>query len=246
MKSYVRFLLFVLPLFFISNISTAQKSFDLTGTWEGTIYVAEIDIEMDITLVLEEKDGIVTGKISDDWEYINCDIIDPKLDKNILTFKADVESSGSDHQMAFKMTISGDKMKGQWESRGRSFGEWDAVKKDKKEMKKYKMRDIVGTWKGPAAFKISPHNKRILSMVLEEKGGKLTGTLSDPQGTEYSQIKVKKFENDNLEMEVTFPRNNVDCIMTMNMKIKDAANMKGKFSIPDMGVTGIWKAEKQK
>jgi hypothetical protein len=245
MKSLKTTLMTAAFLILLPNIVLSQEKLSLPGIWEGTVYMAGIDIEMVLALELAQKNESISGKMTDDWGFINCAITEPELETNILTFKVMVETSNDDHQMAFRMTIKGNKMEGQWESLG-SYGECSMVKQNNEMNKKvFKIKDITGVWKGPAAFKITPGTKRILTMVLEEKNGKLSGTLSDPRGTKYSPLKVKKFINNSLDLEVTFPRNNKECLMEINFTIKDISNMKAKFSIPDMGVTGIWKAVKQ-
>lgn len=72
----------LLFLFLVANPSFAEENIELTGTWEGIIYLSEFDIDMEITLVLEEKNGMVTGRVTDDWGYLDCDITDPVLKKN--------------------------------------------------------------------------------------------------------------------------------------------------------------------
>lgn len=97
-----------LLLFFtlFPNPAGAQEKINLTGIWEGTIYIADIDIDMELTLVLTERNGTISGRITDDWGYINCDITEPNRENNVLTFKALVETPSDDHQMSFKMIIN--------------------------------------------------------------------------------------------------------------------------------------------
>ena len=167
-------------LLLIFPASAAQEKIGLTGIWEGVIYIVDKDIEMELTLVLTEKDGTLSGKITDDWGFLNCDIKEPKRENNVLTFKALVETSSDDHQMSFQMKISNTKMEGQWESLG-SFGSRSALRKNEdyeKNKKGFEIKDITGIWEGPAAFKSSSGSKRILTLVLEEKDGTLSGTFS--------------------------------------------------------------------
>jgi hypothetical protein len=239
----------ILLLFFTSvpNPVGSQEKINLTGIWEGTIYIADIDIDMELTLVLTERDGTISGRITDDWGYINCDITDPNRENNVLTFNALVETSSNDHQMSFKMIISKAKMEGQWESRG-SFGTWTAQKKnedDEKNRLGFEIKDIIGTWEGPAAFKSSPGSKRILTLVLEEKDGALSGTFSDEGGTKYTQVVIANFHKTNLILDIFFQSGGRAFKMNANMTLKDASHMKGKFEIPEMKREGIWKAEKK-
>ncbi|MBN1271466.1 MAG: hypothetical protein JXB26_04275 [Candidatus Aminicenantes bacterium] len=237
----------LLLVFLTANPCLSEENINVTGTWEGTITLSGLDINMEIVLELVENNGAVTGHISDDWGYLNCDITDPVLKDNILTFKAMVESSQSDHQMAFRMTVAGDKMTGQWESLG-SFGEWSLVRKDESEEKSrtaLKIEDIQGVWAGPAAYKSNPGSKNILTLALEEKKGKLFGTFSDQMDTNYLPVLVKSFRENNLVLEIKFVWKDETYTMDMDINIKDRTHMRGKFRIEKMGRTGIWTAEKK-
>lgn len=247
MEKILSKILFLILSTLVSISFVSQEKINLTGTWEGTIYIAGIDIEMELTLVLTEREGIISGRITDDWGYINCDITEPKRENDVLTFKALVETSSDDHQMSFKMIISKAKMEGQWESLG-SFGSWTAQRKnedDEKNKKGFKIKDITGIWEGPAAFKSSPGSKRILTLVLEEKDGTLSGTFSDEAGTKYTQVAITNFHKNNLILDISFQSGDREFKMSANMTLKDASLMKGKFQIPEMKREGIWKAEKK-
>lgn len=243
----VLLLAMVLMFTLVSIPAFSQENTNLSGTWEGTIYIADIDIEMELTLVLEEKNGTLSGKMTDDWGFINCAIKEPKHENNVLTFKALVETASDDHEMAFRMTAAKTKMEGQWESLG-TYGSWTAVKQnedEEKSTKGFNLKDMVGTWEGPAAFKTSPGSKRILTLVLVEKDEKLHGTFSDEAGTNYTKVEITNFDKDNFIFVVTFQGPGGEYTMDMNMTQKAASLMKGKFKIPKMNREGIWKAEKK-
>jgi hypothetical protein len=234
-------------LFLSAHPCFSAEDIGITGTWEGTIYLSELDIDMEIVLVLAEKSGTVTGHISDDWGYLDCDITDPALEQNILTFKAMVETSQNDHQMVFRMMIAGDKMTGQWESLG-SFGDWSLVKKkegEKKNREKFQIEDIAGVWEGPAAYKRNPGSKNVLTLMLEEKEGKLFATFADQFKTSYERVNIKSFQGNNLFLEIIFSFKNENYVMDMDIDIKDDSHMRGKFKIEKIGRTGIWTAEKK-
>lgn len=244
-RSSVAGLLF---LFLVFQVGFSEDHVDPAGTWEGTIYLAGIDIDMEIALVLTENEGILTGHITDDWGYLDCDITDPVLKDTVLTFKAMVETAQDDHQMAFRMNIAGDKMTGQWESLG-SYGEWTLTRKKDGETGKekiFEIEDILGTWKGPAAYKSDPGSKNNLTLVLEEREGRLAGTFSDQFGTDYAQVHIKKFQDNTLTLEITFLWSGDNIVMDIDAAIKDDSHLRGKFKIDKMGRTGIWTAEKQK
>lgn len=247
MKPFLSASVILAFLFFLVHPCFSAESIGLNGVWEGTIYLSGIDIDMEIVLVLAEENGTVTGHISDDWGYLDCDITDPELKQNILTFKAMAVTSQNDHQMIFRMTLAGDEMTGQWESLG-SFGEWSLVKKkegENKNREEFKKGDIVGVWEGPAAYKRNPGSKNILTLGLEEKKGELFATFSDQFGTNYEKVKVKSFQENNLLLEIIFSFKNEDYVMAMDIDIKDDLHMRGKFTIEKMGRTGIWTAEKK-
>lgn len=220
---------------------------DLTGTWGGLLYVPEIDIDMEITLVLTEKGGVIAGHMTDDWGFLDCDISEVFLKDNIITFKAMVETSRDEHQMAFRMKIAGEEMTGQWESLG-SFGDWTLARisdRTNSPPKSYGEKDILGAWTGPAAYKVNPSSKNILTLKLEEREGELVGTFSDQFGTEYKRVNIKSFQDSRLELEVLFVWQNDLVIMEIEATIKDNAHFRGKFRIEKMGRTGVWTAEKQ-
>ena len=248
MKKSLLTILFFVIFILCPIIVISQEKNDLTGTWEGTIYIAGIDIEMELILVLKEENGILSGKITDDWGYIDCDLIEPKRENNTLTFKALVETSSDEHQMIFEMTITKYEMEGRWESLG-SYGNFSFIKKkegENKTWKELKIEDITGVWKGTAAYKEDPGSKNILTLVLEEKEGNLSGTFSDQFGTHYNQVKIKSFQENNLLLEIAFAFRNDIYVMDIDAVVKDDSHMKGKFRIEKMGRTGIWNAEKQK
>ncbi len=220
---------------------------DLAGTWEGLLYVPEIDIDMEIALVLTEKGGVIAGHMTDDWGFLDCDISEVFLRDNIITFKAMVETSLDEHQMAFRMKIAGDEMTGQWESLG-SFGDWTIARisdRGIRKKKSYGEKDILGVWTGPAAYKVDPGSKNILTLKLVEREGKLVGTFSDQFGTEYKQVNIRSFQDSRLELEVLFVWQNDLAIMKIDATIKNDSQFRGKFRIEKMGRTGVWIAKKQ-
>lgn len=247
MKRYILTSLSLLFVFLAVNSCFAEGNNELTGTWEGVIYLADLDIDMEIVLVVAEKNGTVTGRITDDWGYLDCDIIDPKFEQNILTFKAMVESSQSDHQMVLRMRVAGNGMTGQWESLG-SYGDWSLVKKEEGEKidrKEFKTEDLVGAWEGPAAYKRSPASKNILILVLEEREGELFGSFSDQFKNKYDRVSIKSFQENNLVLEIGFTLDNDSYVMELDIEVKDDSHMRGRFKIEKMGRTGIWTAEKK-
>jgi len=121
----------LMSLALIVSASTmfAQGGINLTGTWEGPTLAEGPDIDLTFTLVLEHKGTAITGKLNDDMGYIDCEITDAKLEKNVLTFNAIANTPDGDIDMAFTMTVSAKKMEGAWEAGDMVQGDWTAEKK---------------------------------------------------------------------------------------------------------------------
>lgn len=104
--------------------------------------------------------------------------------------------------------------------------------------------DLIGTWIGPALMEGQPEN--VLTLVLEKKEGKLTGTLTG----EYGTLNDALLENINVEgniltFETMVAAGGGDLQIAFKITVTGNA-MAGEFDIPDVGMTGTWEAEKQK
>ncbi|UCC39286.1 MAG: hypothetical protein JSV96_16030 [Candidatus Aminicenantes bacterium] len=113
---------------FISPLAPSQAKVDLNGTWEGSTLVEGAGIELVLTLVLEHKADTITGKLNDDQGYIDSEITEVTLENNVLTFNAIANTPDGDIPMSFKMTVTGDKMEGEWEAGG-VYGSWSPERK---------------------------------------------------------------------------------------------------------------------
>ena len=119
-----------LSLLFISTLAFSQEKVDLNGTWEGPIYVEEAGIELGLTLFLEHKDDTITGKLNDTEGYIDCEITEAKLENNLFSFSAvAMTPDGGEIPMSFQMTVTGDKMEGEWDAGGMAYGTWAPERK---------------------------------------------------------------------------------------------------------------------
>lgn len=118
-----------LALIVSASMMFAQGGINLTGTWEGPTLAEGPDIDLTFTLVLEHKGAAITGKLNDDMGYIDCEITDAKLEKNVLTFNAVANTPDGDMDMTFTMTVSAKKMEGTWEAGDMVTGNWTAEKK---------------------------------------------------------------------------------------------------------------------
>lgn len=123
-----------LVLFLISSMAFAQEGNNLTGTWEGATWVAGPEIELVLTLVLVHDKDKITGKINDDAGYINCEITEVKLEKNVFTFNAVANAPDGDVIMTFELKVAGDKIDGQWTTEGGFSGTWTPQRKKAKEV----------------------------------------------------------------------------------------------------------------
>jgi len=113
----------------ISPLAFSQEKVDLNGTWEGPIYVEEAGIELGLTLFLEHKEDTITGKLNDTEGFIDCEIKEAKLENNVFTFSAVAMTPDGEIPMSFKMTVTGDKMEGEWDAGGMAFGTWAPERK---------------------------------------------------------------------------------------------------------------------
>lgn len=129
-KSVALGLAAVLSLFAL--VLEAQKPADLVGTWSGLATLEGLDAPNEITLVLELKEGQLAGTLTDQYGTINqFPISDVVLDKGTLSFASPVVGPGGNQiSIKFKMTLSGDSMKGEIEVPEMSMkGTWEAAKR---------------------------------------------------------------------------------------------------------------------
>jgi len=117
MRKYICFsalVLFVLGL----GAATASQKIDLSGTWVG--FAERMGSQDTVTLVLEKKEGVYTGKITDQMGmFPGVEIRNFVLKDNAVTFQFD---GGTGNEVNFtlkaEMTLSEDTMKGTWKMVG--------------------------------------------------------------------------------------------------------------------------------
>jgi hypothetical protein len=110
----------------------AQKPADLVGTWSGLATLEGLDAPNELTLVLELKEGKLAGTLSDQYGTINdFPISDIVLDKGTLSFASPVVGPGGEQMsIKFKMTLTGDSMKGEIEVPEMGMkGAWESAKR---------------------------------------------------------------------------------------------------------------------
>jgi len=109
----------------------AQKPADLVGTWSGLATLEGLDAPNELTLVLELKEGKLAGSMTDQYGTINgFAISDVVLDGGTLSFTTPVVGPGGGQvSIKYKMTLSGDSMKGEIEIPEMGMkGAWEAAK----------------------------------------------------------------------------------------------------------------------
>jgi len=122
-------MILVLSLLLISSIVFSQERIDLNGTWKGETYVeGGPDIYLMLTLVLEQKDNKIAGRLNDDMGYIDSEITEGELESNVFTFKAVAQSPEGDITTSFKVTVTGDIMEGEWDTEEGYYGSWTATR----------------------------------------------------------------------------------------------------------------------
>ena len=113
----------------------AQKPADLVGTWSGEATLEGQDGPNTLTLVLELKEGKLTGHMTDQYGGVNGEIKDIVLEKSAFNFtapaifKQSMYGQSRQGSILFKMELSGDSMKGEIEIPEMSAkGTWQAAK----------------------------------------------------------------------------------------------------------------------
>ena len=122
-------LVFAASVLLLSGVLPGQGKVDLKGTWEGETNVEGGPVLV-LTLVLEHQNNTITGTLNDDAGYIDSEISEAKLENAVFTFKAVAQAPEGEVVLAFKVTVAGDTMEGDWEAEnGAYFGSWSATRK---------------------------------------------------------------------------------------------------------------------
>ena len=124
-----RWILFVVVILLTGLSLSAQKPADLVGTWGGD---ATLDIEEQanfLTLVLEMKDGELSGHMTGEYGTLNeSSLSEITLEKDAFSFKVMAAGpGGGEVAITFKVKVAGDSMEGSLEipDMGAS-GTWEA------------------------------------------------------------------------------------------------------------------------
>jgi len=235
MKKFMPVVLIFCFLILAFNFTFAQKV-DLNGTWKGSTFANGADVDLTLTLVLEQKINSISGKLKDDLGFINSPITEAKLAENTLTFKSIAQTPDGDVGMTFKLTIKESILDGDWKAEDGVYGSWKAKKVVVKPV------NLTGTWVGPAD---TPDGSDEVTCKLKLEGTKVTGTLNDVFGyfTD-TPIQEGKLVNNKISFKtvVATPEANMNVIMKGTIK---GNKITGYWEIVETGETGNWKATKK-
>jgi hypothetical protein len=115
-KASLTFSLILLVFCAAAAGATAEPA-DLSGTWEGTAEVPDVQDLDKITLVLEKSEGSYSGTITDSVGYANkADLENVEFKENELSFSFQIFNGTSYQTIFVTLTVDGDKMSGSWEN----------------------------------------------------------------------------------------------------------------------------------
>lgn len=114
----------VVSLFVAAAFAAAARAADPTGTWKWTTRSPNGEIET--TLKLETKDGILTGAYSN--QFGDTAISNASLKDDVIAFDVVRDLGGTKYVVKYHGKLEGDTIKGTLEAPGRDGG--DALKLD--------------------------------------------------------------------------------------------------------------------
>jgi hypothetical protein len=109
----------------------AQKPADLAGTWGGEATLDGEGAPNFLTLVLELKDGKLTGHMTGEYGTLNESALsEVTLENGVFGFTVmAIGPSGGEIAVKFKMNVSGDSMEGGLEMPDMGLaGKWEATR----------------------------------------------------------------------------------------------------------------------
>jgi hypothetical protein len=131
MKIRTRFALILALGLCVSVNLLAQKPSDMVGTWVGNATLEGMAEPNEFTLVLELKEGELSGHMTDQYGSMSeAPISDIKLEEGIFGFSViAIGPSGEELKLILKMNVDGDSMKGMFEIPDMGMnGTWEAAK----------------------------------------------------------------------------------------------------------------------
>jgi hypothetical protein len=109
----------------------SQKPADMQGTWAGLATLEGMADPNELVLVLELKEGKLSGHMTDQYGTMNESPIDEiKIEDGVFHFSvAGMGPGGQEITLAFKMDVDGDSMEGTFEIADMGMnGTWEATK----------------------------------------------------------------------------------------------------------------------
>jgi hypothetical protein len=131
MKTKIRLAL-ILALGLCASVNLlAQKPSDMVGTWVGNAMLEGMAEPNEFTLVLELKEGDLSGHMTDQYGSMSeAPISDVKLEDGVFSFSVlAIGPGGEELKLILKMNVDGDSMKGTFEIPDMGMnGTWEATK----------------------------------------------------------------------------------------------------------------------
>lgn len=104
--------------------------------------------------------------------------------------------------------------------------------------------DLAGTWTGLATME-GEDEPNELTLVLEMKEGELAGHMTDQFGA-MNEAPVSELNYSDKLLTFSVTVESPQGTLTLNFKMTvSEESMEGTFDVPEMGVSGAWKAERQ-
>jgi len=116
MKKFVNFLTLAILVVGLAAVGYAQKT-DLSGTWIG--FAERQGNADDLTVVLEKKGDIYTGKLTDQMGmFPGVEIKKFSVKDDVVTFEFDGAMGGQTFTIKAELKLSADGLKGNWTMAG--------------------------------------------------------------------------------------------------------------------------------
>lgn len=116
MKRKAHYLAFAAMLMAFCSVISFSQDIDLTGTWEGSTYIADQG-EDGMTLVIKKEDGEYTATVSDTFGLLMDTVCeDMEFKEGTLTFHFTVGTGMETLTVWASLEVEGDTMKGYWET----------------------------------------------------------------------------------------------------------------------------------
>ena len=203
----------------------------LPGTWSA-VAVLPNGRELASKLVVEAREGKLSGKFSSERGDMDIDSVKRDGDKVVLGFKLPI--NGESREFKIEASFDGaERLKGRWLAADDSAsGDWSAKKEPAKE--KGKAAKLAARYLLEA--KVSDGNT--VRSVLEPRveGAKVTGSYT-PRGGDKADIRGS-FEAGHLEFEMEVPYQGEQRKVKVSGDLDEGGTLKGTFSTE--GGTGDW------